>query len=268
MGLEWLYQHTTHKSIGIINGIDAQVWNPETDELLAQKLKKTKKTAFITTFKNANKADICTTFGLDNGNETNNAAAQSAPHFAPLVVFVGRLVAEKGADLLPDIIARVLHSGLQVNFAILGSGNAYIADQLDAIARHYPSNVGVQIAYNEALAHKLYAAADFLLMPSRIEPCGLNQLYAMRYGALPIVRKVGGLKDTVPDIGEIDGSGRGITFLRCDAEDAYWAIYRAVELYKQPEKLLQIRQKVMEIDFSWQKTVQTYKDIYANVLAS
>ncbi len=242
-GLEWLYRNEAHKSIGIVNGIDAEVWDPKTDSALVATLKTS-----IPAFKLANKTEIINQFDLQPD--------------LPMVTFVGRLVAEKGADLIPDIISRVLNSGLKVNFVILGSGDPQIAEHIQGLTHYFPQNVGVRIAYNEKLAHVLYAASDFLLMPSLIEPCGLNQLYAMRYGSVPIVRSVGGLRDTVPDIGEPDGSGRGIRFDRFSGEDGFWAIYRAVELYKDKKAMLELQKKLVAIDSSWEKTVKIYQDIY------
>jgi starch synthase len=119
------------------------------------------------------------------------------------------------------------------------------------------------IDYNEGLAHQLYAGSDFLIMPSRVEPCGLNQLYAMRYGTIPVVRSVGGLKNTVPDIAEPDGSGRGFRFDNFSVADAYEAIRRATAMYhNEPNMVHWVREKIMSLDFSWNHTIGQYLGLY------
>ena len=117
-----------------------------------------------------------------------------------------------------------------------------------------------QIGYNEKLAHQMYAGADFLLMPSRVEPCGLNQMYAMRYGTIPMVRNTGGLKDTVKDIG--DDGGYGICFNQASVGDITHSVYRAVELYKDQERINEIRKQIMQIDHSWENSAGKYIGIY------
>jgi len=118
------------------------------------------------------------------------------------------------------------------------------------------------LAYNEGVAHQLYAGADFLLMPSRVEPCGLNQMYSMRYGTVPIVRSVGGLRDTVIDIAEPELPGRGIRFDNFSLDDATMAVYRAHELYHNQAYFDQVRQRIMGVDFSWEKAAEQYIEIY------
>jgi starch synthase len=119
----------------------------------------------------------------------------------------------------------------------------------------------VALEYNEGLAHQLYAGADFLLMPSLVEPCGLNQMYAMRYGNVPVVRSVGGLRDTVPDVGEPDGGGRGIRFDRFDLDDAHHAVWRATQLFRYGA-LPNLRQRIMAVDFSWENAARQYIQLY------
>lgn len=243
-GMEWLFQHEQHKSLGIINGIDAQVWDPRNDSYIAKNLDEG-----IAAYKTANKRALLQRFRIDAG--------------LPIITFIGRLVGEKGADLLPDLFASVLQSGMRVNFVVLGTGEARVMDAFRQMRHHFQGRFDASLEYNEGLAHQLYAGSDFLIMPSRVEPCGLNQLYAMRYGTLPIVRSIGGLKDTVPDIGEPDGSGRGIRFNNFDLNDGQVAIYRAADLYfNHRDSFERIRQKIMQIDFSWEKSAQTYIEMY------
>jgi starch synthase len=246
-GMEWLFYHEQHKSVGILNGIDTQVWNPRSDGYIAQHLEDS-----VDHFKAANKQVLVQRFHLDPA--------------LPLITFIGRLVMEKGADLLPDLFSRILHGGMRVSFVVLGAGEPRIADALAQLRHHFPGRFHAALEYNEALAHQLYAGSDFLMMPSRVEPCGLNQMYAMRYGTLPIVRSVGGLRDTVPDIGEPDGSGRGIRFNNFSMEDGYLAIYRAAELYYNHRDTFEgIRRRVMQLDFSWERSAGHYMHIYSQM---
>jgi starch synthase len=251
LGLEPLFKQEWRKEWGIINGIDAAVWDPATDPMIQHRLEGTD----IQAFKQKNKAALCQAFGLN-------------PEW-PVVSFIGRMVGEKGSDLLPEVYRRFLNAGARVSFLVLGTGEAWTQDEFRRLAAHYPGRVAAVIDYNEALSHQIYAGSDFLIMPSRVEPCGLNQLYSMRYGTLPIVRSVGGLKDTVPDIGEPDGVGRGIRFDQFNVEDAAYAIYRAVSMWHDdPVTLTQLRKRVMGIDFSWENTVAQYLAVYRSIGAS
>jgi len=247
-GMEWLFIHEQHKSLGILNGIDAQVWNPRTDELILQNLN-----ANIAHYKNDNKYALVNRFNIDPD--------------LPIITFIGRLAREKGADLLPDLFSQVLHSGMRVNILVLGTGERHIMEAFAYMRGRFPGRFDAALEYNEGLAHQLYAGSDFLLMPSRVEPCGLNQMYAMRYGTIPIVRSVGGLKDTVPDIGEPDGSGRGIRFDHFTLEDASMAMYRAAELYFNHYAIFErTREKIMQIDFSWERATRQYMTMYSEML--
>ena len=187
-GLESLLQHESKKCKGILNGIDSEVWNPETDTYIEKKYK-------IRTLKSgreANKKWLCETFNLDFEK--------------PLFAFIGRLVHEKGSDLLPEVFNKVLKNK-DVSVLVLGSGSEETQNELKALISKYKNYYYAFIGYDEKLSHIIYAGADFLLMPSRVEPCGLNQMYALRYGTIPIVRNIGGLKDTIIDI---DNNGFGI----------------------------------------------------------
>ncbi len=126
--------------------------------------------------------------------------------------------------------------------------------------------VEVLIDYNEALSHQIYAGSDFLIMPSRVEPCGLNQMYAMRYGTIPIVRSIGGLKDTVPDIGEPDGQGRGIRFDQFSMDDAVYALHRAISMWhSEPDVVAALCRRIMAVDFSWEQTIGKYRKVYRSI---
>ncbi|MCB9299809.1 MAG: glycogen/starch synthase [Lewinellaceae bacterium] len=246
-GLELLLQHEQHKCTGILNGIDAQVWDPEADPFIAARLN-----GKLDAFKIANKQALAKHFKLD-------------PKL-PWITFIGRLVGEKGADLLPGLVSRALHNGLQAAFAVLGAGDPGLQDALRQLSYRFPGRFDAALEYNEGLAHQLYAGSDFIFMPSRVEPCGLNQLYAMRYGTIPIVRAVGGLADTVPDIGEPNDQGRGIRFTHFDLDDANLALYRAVQCYHNPEVLAEVRERIAALDFSWEKAAAEYIDIYDQMI--
>ena len=242
-GLEWLISHEAGKSRGILNGIDTQVWDPASDPYLEHHLKDS-----ADYFKFENKRALAEQFQL--------------PLEWPIITFIGRLAREKGADLIPDTIRRFYEYGHRAAFIILGSGDAQLQHTLMQLGHRYHGRMTAIIAYNEGLSHRLYAGSDFMFMPSRVEPCGLNQMYAMRYGTVPVVRKVGGLRDTVPDIGEPNGSGRGIQFSNFTVEDAVLALYRATDLYRNTAFFHHLRQHIMQVDFSWERSAAEYAALY------
>ncbi len=248
-GLEDLFEYEKGKCVGILNGIDTKVWDPATDRYLDQHFS----LADADEGKLAIKTALCNTFHLDVNK--------------PLIIFIGRLVGEKAADLLPQAIGDAIHHiNGRMNFLVLGSGEPHIEYQLatmrDAfgLMNYYNSMIG----YNEKLSHQMYAGADFLLMPSRVEPCGLNQMYAMRYGTVPIVRKTGGLTDTVKDYGE--QGGYGVTFIHASVGEITTAVYRAVQLYDDKEKFAAIRKHIMQLDFSWDRSAHEYISVYESLL--
>ncbi|MBL7797048.1 MAG: glycogen synthase [Saprospiraceae bacterium] len=251
LGLEPLFRQEWRKEHGIVNGIDAQVWDPANDPAIQYQLEGDN----ITKFKTRNKRVLCEWFGF--------------PYDAPLFSFIGRMVGEKGVDLLPDTFRRFIHAGARASFLVLGTGESWTEDQFRSMAHQFPGKFNTVIDYNESLAHQIYAGSDFLVMPSRVEPCGLNQMYAMRYGTIPVVRSVGGLKDTVPDIGEPDGSGRGIRFDQFNIEDAVHAIYRAASMWhNDPGTVAHLRERIMAIDFSWERTIERYFAVYRGLGAN
>ena len=241
-GLESLFNLVRHKSKGILNGIDTEVWNPSKDKMLFvnYSIKTLEKG------KQENKKQLCSQFNLDPTK--------------PLFSFIGRLLEEKGADLLPHAAALALSENFkEINILILGSGNLEIENQLSHLVTSFKGNYNVFIGYNEELAHQIYAGSDFLLMPSRVEPCGLNQMYSFRYGTIPIVRRTGGLKDTVIDIGD---NGNGICHEQASITDVCYSIQRAVKLYKDKKSLKNIRKTGMNIDHSWERVCQEYIEMY------
>ncbi|MBS7565423.1 glycogen synthase [Mucilaginibacter sp. Bleaf8] len=245
-GLEYLFWLEKARGQGIINGIDTEVWDPAGDPMIAAPIQ----AGTPDEGKQKNKAALCEHFGL-------------SPDL-PLISFIGRLVTEKGADLLPQAFQNSLdkHAG-KLNIIMLGAGDKETEAALEALKEKYPVNYKTFIGYNEALAHQIYAGSDFLLMPSRVEPCGLNQLYALRYGTVPMVRRTGGLIDTVVDFG--DEGGYGICFRQSSTADIEHATDRALELYENQEHLQLLRKRMMALDFSWNQSAQQYINLYKSL---
>jgi starch synthase len=247
-GIENLLATEWKKSVGILNGIDGDVWNPQKDSLIIKNYDE----HLVKEGKRRNKKEIASLFGFDEEK--------------PLMVFIGRLVDEKAADVLPDAIRQSVyqHHG-NVNFMVLGSGDAEVENRIDALSHQLKGYVNSYIGYNESLSHLLYAGADFLLMPSRVEPCGLNQMYALRYGTVPMVRSTGGLKDTVKDFG--DWQGYGIRFNHADVNDITYSVGRAIDLYNNKRDLYNwMRSYMMGIDHSWDASATEYIKLYESLI--
>jgi starch synthase len=247
-GIENLMAYEQGKSVGILNGIDADVWDPLKDNLIVRNYDD----HFVKEGKRKNKKELCGQFGLDIDK--------------PLIVFIGRLVGEKAADILPDAIRQSVyqHHG-NANFLVLGSGDSTVENKLDEVKHQLNGYVNTYIGYNESLSHLMYAGADFLLMPSRVEPCGLNQMYALRYGTVPMVRSTGGLKDTVKDFG--DWQGYGIRFNHATVPDITHSVGRAIDLYQnKPDLYNWMRSYMMNIDHSWDASAEDYIKLYESLL--
>ncbi|PAM92939.1 glycogen synthase [Flavobacterium sp. IR1] len=241
-GLESLFNSVREKSKGILNGIDFEVWNPSQDKMIAANYS----IDSISIGKQINKEKLCQQFNLDSSK--------------PLFSFIGRLFEEKGGDLLPQASALALAENFEnLNVLILGSGNVEIEEQLLVLKDEFKGNYNVFIGYNEELAHLIYAGSDFILMPSRVEPCGLNQMYALRYGTIPIVRRTGGLRDTVIDFGD---NGNGICHDQASVADICYSVNRALQLYEDKENFTKIRKSGMETDHSWERVCQEYIELY------
>jgi len=240
-GLEGLLTHESDKCVGILNGIDTDVWNPETDPYLVKNYKKTS----VQSGSKFNKKWLCNEFNLDVEK--------------PLFAFIGRLVGEKGSDLFPEVFRKVLEKG-ECNILLLGSGHIEVENELENLKEDFKGSYNAFIGYDEKLSHIIYSGADFLLMPSRVEPCGLNQMYALRYGTIPVVRSIGGLKDTVVDISNEEGFG--ICHDNVTVSDISNAIDRSIELYKNQTEYKKIRKKIMSIDHSWNASAMEYINLY------
>jgi len=239
-GIKRLYESELKKCTGVLNGIDNELWDPRTDPYLSYNLEDN-----WTRFKSKNKSNILTKYDLVSRR--------------PVIGFIGRFAYQKGADLLFDVIDLALISGMKFNVVVLGSGDKKIESKLIDLAHKYPKYVGAEIAYNEELAHQIYAGCDFLIMPSRFEPCGLNQLYAMRYGTVPIASHVGGLKDTVLDISK---DGEGFVIDELNEEGLVFAIERALTFYKDKKELTKIIKRISDLDYSWSYSSGKYAELY------
>ncbi len=241
-GLEILLRQESQKMSGILNGIDNEVWDPSTDPYLIKNYSERN----YKVGKSANKEFLCDEFGLNPDR--------------PLISFIGRLVREKGADLIPDIIRESKAQGIDASFLVLGTGDPYLHTLFEDLQDNYTGYFDTRLEYNEELAHRIYAGSDYLLMPSRVEPCGLNQLYSMRYGTIPIVRKTGGLADTVID--RNDANGYGFVFTDFNLDDALSVIRRSVELFDKKRLFNANRRYIMNLDFSWVKAAENYRTMY------
>ena len=249
-GLDGLLRGRAGDFTGILNGIDTAVWNPATDPHLAR----------------CYDAD-----DVDAGKRANKVALQAELGLAvvgevPLLVLVSRLVEQKGIDLVVELIARWRERPLQ--WALLGNGEPRWEEQLRALAAALPDRVAVRIGYDEALAHRLEAAGDFFLMPSRFEPCGLNQMYSQRYGTIPVVHRTGGLADSVVDVFAAgDGTGTGLVFDTPDVATLAATLERGLSLYRNRAAWNALRRSAMAADFGWARSAAAYLEVYRRALA-
>ena len=246
MGLEGLLSERRERLVGILNGIDVDTWNPASDPLLKQPYD-----ADSLQDKALNKRALQRELGLRECDDR------------PLLGFVGRLAEQKGLELLLPVIDTLLDSPAQL--VVLGTGEPGYERRLQALAANRPQTMALSLTYNESLAHRIEAAADLFLMPSLFEPCGLNQLYSLRYGTLPVVRRVGGLADTVVDT-DADtlrtGSATGFVFEQPTPEALLQAARRAIDLWHDTQLWRQVQLTAMAQDFSWQQSAARYLALY------
>ncbi|MEN6472642.1 MAG: glycogen synthase GlgA [Syntrophaceae bacterium] len=244
VGLDGLLRSAAHKLTGIVNGIDVAVWDPAHDPLIAAVFDMRDMSG-----KQACKASLQQRMGL----ETNPAA--------PLFGIITRLVDQKGLDLILPVIPEMAAAGAQV--AALGNGEAWYEDRLRELSRAFPGRVSAHIGFDDGLAHAIEAGADFFIMPSRFEPCGLNQMISMRYGTIPIVTPVGGLADTVTALGE----GKKPVGLRVKGIDSYAlseTVKESIRIFREDQGLfLRLRKNGMERDVSWSLPARRYLEMYS-----
>jgi starch synthase len=241
--LDGLLRRRQSRLFGILNGVDYEEWNPAEDLFLARRFSSTRLAG-----KTACKLALQRELGLP---ETADA---------PLFGTISRLAEQKGVDVQLGALEEMLSSGLQ--FVALGSGTAAYERGYLNLARRHPSQVAVHVGHNEALAHRIEAGCDFFMMPSRFEPSGLNQMYSLRYGTIPVVRAVGGLDDSVIDFTQDAARANGVKFREYSARALAKAIRKALAIYRHPDLLQRYRRNAMKADFSWDRTVTEYLKIY------
>ncbi len=248
-GLDGLLNHRKANLTGILNGIDYSIWNPGRDPFIAARYN-----VRTLSRKTNNKLDLQRYFGLPENPD------------APLLSHIGRLVEQKGVDLILSTLPELMKRNIQL--VVLGTGERDLEKKLKAAKKTYPDQVGVHIGYDEKLSHRIEAGADLFLMPSRFEPCGLNQIYSLRYGTIPVVRDTGGLADTVIDTKEEtlqEGTANGFKFTSAKPTALLHAIDRALLLYSHPENWRQVVQTGMAQDFSWKRSAEQYLDLYQRI---
>lgn len=244
-GLEGVLQKRKSHLHGIINGIDYSIWNPETDELIVKRYD-------LRTLegKQENKKELLAKFGL------------AYKENVPLVGIISRLVDQKGLDLIKEIADDFMK--LDVQFVMLAAGEKRYQDYFESLHKKYAAKMGLFIGYNDELAHLIEAGCDMYLMPSRYEPCGLNQLYSLKYGTVPIVRATGGLDDTIHDVES--GNGNGFKFKKYDAKELFKTIQRALKMYHDAAAWKKIMKNGMQQDFSWESSAKKYTNLYRNLV--
>ncbi|TWT96832.1 Glycogen synthase [Botrimarina colliarenosi] len=252
-GLEGVLRHRHADLAGVLNGVDYGAWNPAHDAFLP------------------------TTYGVDDyaaGKAVCKRALQQEMGLpirddVPLLANIGRLADQKGFDLISDVMPRLAES-LEAQWVLLGTGEPYYEQMMQRLAAEHPERVAVRVGFSNDLAHRIEAGADMFLMPSRYEPCGLNQMYSLKYGAVPIVRETGGLADTITDATETtlgNGTANGFSFADASAYALSNVIDRAVRAYRRPDVWRQIVQTGMQQDWSWDRSARQYVELYERTMA-
>ncbi len=242
-GLETVLQQRQKDLYGILNGVDYSVWNPETDRYLPAKYD-----AKSLNKKVENKKALCAQFKLPFKEDT------------PVIGMVNRLVEQKGIDLVIEGMDELMKRGIQM--IILGTGEEKYQNALKELATQYPEQLAVHFKFDEKVAHLIEGGADMFLMPSRFEPCGLNQMYSLKYGTVPIVRETGGLADTVENFDPDTGKGTGFTFKEYSVNAMLEAVDRALEAFKDKAIWTKIQKAGMRKDFSWEASAKKYLKVY------
>lgn len=243
-GLEGILRKRGDDLFGILNGVDYEAWNPTSDPYLVAHYDLSDLSG-----KKACKEDLLRIFGLP---------ARLVER--PLLAVISRLADQKGLDLLAEVLDDLF--SLDLGFVLLGTGEQKYHDLFLEIARRYPEKAGVRIAYDDPLAHKIEAGADFFLMPSRYEPCGLNQIYSLKYGTIPIVRGTGGLDDTIIPYDPVRGTGNGFKFSRYEGKALLSTIKLALGYFDQKDHWSRLIRNAMTEDFSWQRSAKAYRELY------
>lgn len=247
-GLEGVIQKRRNRLSGILNGIDYELWNPNSDKRLVKNYSAKNPAA-----KQLCKQDLQKRAGLEINPEI------------PLFSMVTRLAQQKGLDLLAEAAERFL--AMNVQFVLLGDGDRHYQNLCRGLAERHPKRMKAFLGFDAEEAHRVYAGSDFFLMPSNFEPCGLGQMISLRYGAIPIVRSTGGLKDTITDLSKHPKEGNGFLFEKISASEFLEAITRAISFYGNKAKFMLVRKRIMNEDFSWEASAQEYKLFYKEIMS-
>ncbi|MFI5144217.1 MAG: glycogen synthase GlgA [Ignavibacteria bacterium] len=230
---------------GILNGVDYTVWNPERDKLIPFRFSSKE-----LPLKRENKKALCTKFKLEYNTEI------------PILGLISRIAEQKGFDLIEKIMKDLMNENLY--FIILGTGDKYYHKFFESWRKKFPKKIGLHLGFSEEIAHLIEAGSDMFLMPSKYEPCGLNQMYSLRYGTIPIVRATGGLADTITEYKA--GKGNGFLFEKYEPGAMLLAIKRAIKLYKNREEWVQLVRAAMGYDFSWEVSAKKYIELYRSLI--
>jgi starch synthase len=249
-GLEDVLRERSNDLVGILNGIDDDLWNPATDRLIPAVYSTTDLSGKV-----EDKKALLRKFGLDDNHLDR-----------PVLAMISRIDVQKGFDLVVSVLEYLLSKDL--NFVLLGSGNKETESYLRTIIERHGAKAGMRFEFDNGSAHLVEAGADIFLMPSKYEPCGLNQMYSLRYGTVPVVRSTGGLADTVTEYDPKTGEGTGFTFEDYDAEDFRAAIDRALALWPNRKKWQKLMLNGMNHDFSWNESAKRYVELYERLLNS
>jgi starch synthase len=246
-GLEGVLQGRAADLVGILNGVDYHQWNPWTDSYLAHHY-----------------GDNSLTVKRDCKRMLQSAVGLTEENNTPLIAMISRLTLQKGFDLVEEIFDSLLERDVQV--ILLGNGEPRFERYFQAAAERYQGRVAVEIGFNEPLAHRIEAGADLFLMPSLYEPCGLNQMFSLKYGTIPVVRAVGGLKDTVQDYAHESQTGTGFVFEPYDGKALLAAIDRGLAVFRDKQAWNGLMRRAMAMDYSWDRSAKIYSNLYQQLL--
>ncbi len=248
-GLEGVLRGRSSTVSGIVNGVDYDEWSPQTDKFIVAKYSPQDLSG-----KQKCKQDLLNAFGVTDADPA-----------LPVIGIVSRFAAQKGFDLIAQIMDRLAREKMIV--VVLGTGDKTYEDMFQRLQKQFPNKIAIKVAYDNVIAHKIEAGADMFLMPSRYEPCGLNQIYSLKYGTVPIVRATGGLDDTVDNYNEAAGTGTGFKFWEPSGLALYWCIGWAVSTwFDRPHHITSLRQQAMAQNFDWATSARQYISVYHHAL--
>ncbi len=246
-GLEGVLSQRKDDLLGILNGVDYHVWSPSRDKKIPFNYYRANLTG-----KRENKVELL--------NQSNLPVRDNAP----LIGIISRLVDQKGFDLIAEVTDKIF--SLDIQMIVLGTGEEKYHKLFKELEGKYPDKIKVYLEFNDQMAHLIEAGSDIFLMPSKFEPCGLNQMFSLKYGTIPIIRKVGGLADTVKDFDEIKYKGTGFVFENYDSEELLDTIKRAVKIYKKKRVWVKIVKEAMLEDYSWDKSAKHYVQLFSSLI--